>query len=89
MAFLLILLWSFRDLATRIPTTSQRPRSTRNRFACLGAGTCHIHCHQRYEGGSTIFGPFTLVAYMQELEALATALATGATVFVGLDCLSQ
>mmetsp|Transcript_53026 Transcript_53026/g.133332 ORF Transcript_53026/g.133332 Transcript_53026/m.133332 type:complete len:699 (-) Transcript_53026:33-2129(-) len=35
---------------------------------------------QRYEGGSTLFGPHTLAAYQQEFAALATALATGKSV---------
>jgi len=34
---------------------------------------------QRYEAGSTIFGPYTLLAYTQNYVALAEALATGAT----------
>ena len=31
---------------------------------------------QRYEGGSTIYGPYTLPAYIQEFNKLAVALAT-------------
>jgi neutral ceramidase len=34
---------------------------------------------QRYEGGSTIYGPYTLDAYIQEFTALAVSLATGTT----------
>ena len=30
---------------------------------------------QRYEGGSTIYGPYTLPAYIQEFNKLAVALA--------------
>ena len=30
---------------------------------------------QRYEGASTIYGPYTLDAYLQEFERLAAALA--------------
>lgn len=38
---------------------------------------------QRYEGASTMFGPFTLAAYQQRFAALALALATGAAVAPG------
>jgi len=34
---------------------------------------------QRYEAGSTIYGPYTLDAYIQEFTALAISLATGST----------
>ena len=37
---------------------------------------------QRYEGASTIYGPYTLPAYIQEFNKLATALAK-----VGIHCL--
>lgn len=40
---------------------------------------------QRYEGASTIYGPHTLDAYLQELRALATAIRTNATVPPGPD----
>jgi len=30
---------------------------------------------QRYEGASTIFGPYTLLAYIQEFNKLAVAIA--------------
>ena len=30
---------------------------------------------QRYEGASTIYGPYTLVAYIQEFNKLAVAIA--------------
>ena len=30
---------------------------------------------QRYEGASTVYGPYTLVAYQQEFSKLAAALA--------------
>lgn len=35
---------------------------------------------QRYEGASTLFGPYTLAAYQQEFSKLATALAQGVPV---------
>lgn len=35
---------------------------------------------QRYEGASTLYGPHTLDAYLQEFSALATALASGSPV---------
>nr|WP_324188828.1 neutral/alkaline non-lysosomal ceramidase C-terminal domain-containing protein [Nocardia farcinica] len=38
---------------------------------------------QQYEGGSTLFGRYTLPAYQQEFTRLATALATGGTVARG------
>jgi hypothetical protein len=38
---------------------------------------------QHYEGASTLFGPFTLMAYQQELRKLAIALRTGAPVEPG------
>lgn len=38
---------------------------------------------QRYEGASTLFGPHTLSAYIQEFTKLATALAKGQTVQSG------
>ncbi|KAJ7012701.1 neutral ceramidase 2 [Populus alba] len=38
---------------------------------------------QRYEGASTLFGPHTLSAYIQEFKKLATALATGQSVEPG------
>jgi len=38
---------------------------------------------QRYEGGSTLFGPHTLNAYRQEITKLAVALATNKTVDIG------
>jgi neutral ceramidase len=38
---------------------------------------------QRYEGGSTIFGPHQLQGYVQELTRLAVAMATNATVGPG------
>ena len=38
---------------------------------------------QRYEGGSTIFGPLQLQAYIQEFTRLAVALATNSTVDPG------
>ncbi|PKZ42818.1 alkaline ceramidase [Kytococcus schroeteri] len=38
---------------------------------------------QEYEGGSTLFGRWTLCAYQQETSRLATALKTGATVDAG------
>ncbi|XP_015678510.1 neutral ceramidase [Protobothrops mucrosquamatus] len=53
------------------------------------SGLCSIYTHyistyeeyqvQRYEGGSTIFGPHTLSAYIQLFEGLARALATNTT----------
>ena len=38
------------------------------------------YAFQRYEAASTLFGPHTLAAYMQEYYALATALATNTPV---------
>nr|XP_027109891.1 neutral ceramidase 2-like [Coffea arabica]XP_027109901.1 neutral ceramidase 2-like [Coffea arabica] len=38
---------------------------------------------QRYEGASTLFGPHTLSAYIQEFKKLATALASGQPVQQG------
>ncbi|SNR81059.1 neutral ceramidase [Haloechinothrix alba] len=38
---------------------------------------------QQYEGGSTLFGRYTLPAYQQEFAALATALRTGAELDTG------
>lgn len=38
---------------------------------------------QRYEAASTIYGPNTLAAYLQEFKKLAAALATGKTVDPG------
>ncbi|KAL5991596.1 hypothetical protein ACLOJK_012505 [Asimina triloba] len=38
---------------------------------------------QRYEGGSTLYGPHTLSAYIQEFKKLATALVTGKSVEPG------
>ncbi|XP_021289070.1 neutral ceramidase 2 isoform X2 [Herrania umbratica] len=38
---------------------------------------------QRYEGASTLYGPHTLNAYMQEFRKLATALISGASVEPG------
>lgn len=38
---------------------------------------------QRYEGASTLFGPHTLAAYIQEFQKLATALISGQTVEPG------
>ncbi|KAJ6750699.1 hypothetical protein OIU85_001257 [Salix viminalis] len=38
---------------------------------------------QRYEGASTLFGPHTLSAYIQEFKKLATALANGQSVEPG------
>ena len=38
---------------------------------------------QRYEAASTVYGPNTLAAYIQEFEKLAEALATGKTVDPG------
>ncbi|KAL9405061.1 hypothetical protein Peur_002033 [Populus x canadensis] len=38
---------------------------------------------QRYEGASTLFGPHTLSAYIQEFKKLATALAIGQSVEPG------
>ncbi|KAF8396872.1 hypothetical protein HHK36_018507 [Tetracentron sinense] len=38
---------------------------------------------QRYEGASTLFGPHTLSAYIQEFKKLATALISGQTVEPG------
>ncbi|KAK9279554.1 hypothetical protein L1049_013233 [Liquidambar formosana] len=38
---------------------------------------------QRYEGASTLFGPHTLSAYIQEFQKLATALIKGQTVEPG------
>lgn len=38
---------------------------------------------QRYEGASTLYGPHTLRAYIQEFTKLATALAEGQTVHEG------
>ncbi|GAA0144164.1 hypothetical protein LIER_04680 [Lithospermum erythrorhizon] len=38
---------------------------------------------QRYEGASTLYGPHTLSAYIQEFNKLATALTTGLTVSTG------
>ncbi|KAF2312612.1 hypothetical protein GH714_035228 [Hevea brasiliensis] len=38
---------------------------------------------QRYEGASTLFGPQTLSAYIQEFEKLASALVSGQTVEPG------
>lgn len=35
------------------------------------------YSHQDYEGGSTLFGPWTQPAYMQELDKLAQAMARG------------
>ncbi|XP_058109308.1 neutral ceramidase 2-like [Magnolia sinica] len=38
---------------------------------------------QRYEGASTLYGPHTLSAYIQEFKKLATALSSGQTVAPG------
>ncbi|KAK1420838.1 hypothetical protein QVD17_22731 [Tagetes erecta] len=38
---------------------------------------------QRYEGASTLYGPHTLSAYIQEFKKLATAIVTGGTVEAG------
>lgn len=38
---------------------------------------------QRYEGASTLYGPHTLSAYIQEFTKLATAIVTGKTVEAG------
>eukprot|EP01018_Ginkgo_biloba_P019684 Gb_04890 [translate_table: standard] len=38
---------------------------------------------QRYEGGSTLYGPHTLSAYIQEFKKLATAMANGEEVDAG------
>ncbi|KAI3801480.1 hypothetical protein L1987_29585 [Smallanthus sonchifolius] len=38
---------------------------------------------QRYEGASTLYGPHTLSAYIQEFKKLATAIVSGATVEAG------
>ncbi|XP_065884102.1 uncharacterized protein [Dysidea avara] len=38
---------------------------------------------QRYEGASTIYGPYTLVAYIQEFNKLAVAIAKGQSVDKG------
>lgn len=38
---------------------------------------------QRYEGASTLFGPHTLSAYIQEFTKLATAIVSGKTVEAG------
>jgi len=35
---------------------------------------------QHYEGGSTLFGPYTLMAYQQEYRKMATALKNGAPI---------
>ncbi|KAM3834331.1 neutral ceramidase [Vipera latastei] len=53
------------------------------------SGLCSVYTHyvttyeeyqvQRYEGGSTIFGPHTLSAYIQLFQGLARALATNTT----------
>ncbi|KAJ9698585.1 hypothetical protein PVL29_007582 [Vitis rotundifolia] len=40
---------------------------------------------QRYEGASTLFGPHTLSAYIQEFKKLATALVTSSTIESGLQ----
>ncbi|GMG98297.1 hypothetical protein Nepgr_000137 [Nepenthes gracilis] len=40
---------------------------------------------QRYEGASTLYGPHTLSAYIQEFKKLATALIHGQTVEPGLQ----
>ncbi|KAJ7543426.1 hypothetical protein O6H91_09G037900 [Diphasiastrum complanatum] len=39
---------------------------------------------QRYEGASTLYGPYTLNAYIQEMKRLAVALAEGSSVDPGL-----
>ena len=36
---------------------------------------------QRYEGASTVYGPYTLDAYLQEFGKLAAALATVESTF--------
>ncbi|XP_076944500.1 neutral ceramidase 2-like [Bidens hawaiensis] len=38
---------------------------------------------QRYEGASTLYGPHTLSAYIQEFKRLATAIVSGGTVEAG------
>ena len=38
---------------------------------------------QHYEGASTLFGPYTLMAYQQEYAALAQAMKSGANVAIG------
>eukprot|EP00898_Chlorokybus_atmophyticus_P004720 jgi/Chlat1/5249/Chrsp33S05010 len=40
---------------------------------------------QRYEGGSTLYGPHTLAAYIQEFVRLARALATDTPILPGPD----
>jgi len=40
---------------------------------------------QRYEGGSTLYGPHTLAAYQQEFTKLAHAMQSGGTVPAGPD----
>jgi len=44
---------------------------------------------QWYEGASTYFGPYTLLAYQQEYTKLADAIKSGATVPVGADLPSR
>ena len=36
---------------------------------------CSHQQEQRYEGASTIFGPHTLMAYQQEFDKMAVAMA--------------
>ena len=38
---------------------------------------------QHYEGGATLFGPYTLLAYQQEFRKLANALKTGSSIEPG------
>jgi neutral ceramidase len=44
---------------------------------------------QWYEGASTYFGPYTLLAYQQEFNKLADAIRTGASVPVGAELPSR
>lgn len=43
---------------------------------------------QRYEAASTVYGPHTLSAYLQEFSTLAKALATVRAHYIGLTCIS-
>lgn len=47
---------------------------------CQYCATFEEYQAQRYEGASTLYGPHTHAAYMQEFDKLAVAIATGAAV---------
>ncbi|XP_013402701.1 neutral ceramidase isoform X2 [Lingula anatina] len=78
-----------RNAVTEIATQQGLPSNTKTVVAGLSNSyadyvvTYEEYQIQRYEGASTIYGPHTLLAFIQKFKGLTTAMAQGSTLSSG------